>query len=70
MKERLSMRYRRPFANTSAATLRFIKGIRETDIRDEYVPSPMTMPDSLCPALRTPVVPLPTHRLVRRGRAS
>lgn len=70
MKVRFSMHSCRPIASISAAAPALMKGIRETDIRDYYVPSPITIPGSLCRPLRIPIVPLPTHRLVRRGRAS
>jgi hypothetical protein len=43
------------------------KGIRETDIRDEYLPSPIVATISFKPPRRTHSVPLPTHCLVRRG---
>ena len=44
-----------------------IKSVRETDIRDEYLPSPIaTMKSSKLP-FRTRPVPLSLHRLVRRG---
>jgi hypothetical protein len=45
------------------------KGIRETDIQDYYLPSPLAHAGNT-PAWPdcTPAVPLPTRRLVRRGR--
>jgi hypothetical protein len=43
--------------------------LRETDIRDYYLPSPLAHAGGLqIASTRTPAVPLPTHRLMRRGR--
>ena len=44
-----------------------IKDIRETDIRDEYLPSPIATIKSFKSPFRTRPVPLSRHRLVRRG---
>jgi len=45
-------------------------GIRETDIQDYYLPSPLvTHTDGRqVTHLRTSAIPLPTRRLMRRGR--
>lgn len=43
-----------------------IKGIRETDIRDEYLPAPIVTIRSSKAPFRTRPVPLSRHRLVRR----
>jgi hypothetical protein len=43
-------------------------GIRETDIRDSYVPSPVAAMSTRRPPLRTRPVPLSNRRLTRRGR--
>ena len=70
MKVRLSMRSCESFAITISATaeLHTVKGIRETDIRDYYIWSPIAATRSRWPLHRTSAVPLPTDRLVRRGR--
>jgi hypothetical protein len=68
MKVRLSMRSCQSFTLTIATTPYMIKGVRETDIRDYYIPSPIAATRSLWPPRRTSAVPLPTNRLVRRGR--
>ena len=48
---------------------RHCTALRETDIRDYYLPSPLAHaggPQAV--PTRTPAVPLPAHRLMRRGR--
>ena len=65
MKVRPSIMY--PLRPTDQA--RQCTALRETDIRDYYLPSPLvhTGGPHLAPT-RTPAVPLPAHRLKRRGR--
>jgi hypothetical protein len=62
------MRHRLAFEISTADTPHEFRRVRETDIRDYYVPSPIAATGSLWPVLRTPAVPLPSRRLVRRGR--
>ena len=45
-----------------------LTGIRETDIRDSYVPSPIVTTNVPWSPHRTRTVPLSTRRLTRRGR--
>ena len=56
------------YAPTSPSIGAF-KGIRETDIQDYYLPSPLTPQATATaqPRLTTPAVPLPKYRLTRRG---
>jgi len=45
-----------------------LTGIRETDIRDSYVPSPIAATSTRRLPLRTRPVPLSNRRLTRRRR--
>jgi hypothetical protein len=64
VKVRLHMRYRTP----DSESISTFKGIRETDIRDYYLPSPLALAGNTPASLqRTLAVPLPTRRLMRRG---
>jgi hypothetical protein len=61
------MRSCHPFGITVAKP-HMLTGVRETDIRDSYVPSPMVATNSSWSPHRTRTVPLSTRRLTRRGR--
>ena len=60
------MRFYHPFGITNAKP-HMLMGVRETDIRDSYVPSPIAATSTRRPPLRTRPVPLSNRRLTRRG---
>jgi hypothetical protein len=67
MKVRRTMRFYQPFGITNAKP-HMLMGVRETDIRDSYVASPIAATSIRRSLLRRRPVPLSTRRLTRRGR--
>jgi hypothetical protein len=61
------MRFCHSFGITIAKP-HMLRGVRETDIRDEYLLSPIVTTNSSWSPHCTRTVPLSTQRLTRRGR--